>query len=153
FKVTTDSRKLVSVKANPDKLQVVQNKTLPVTFVTTDQYGDPFGADTNAIKEVLPKTDVVAEGGLDIVTTEPGSVGTKKLDVTGNEVGEGTVHFQNANGATLGSLYVNVTEGNVAFKNFELVSKLGKYGESPNTKLDLNVSDTVEYQLSKYTSD
>ncbi|RWS39140.1 S-layer homology domain-containing protein [Bacillus mycoides] len=153
FKVTTDSRKLVSVKANPDKLQVVQNKKLPVTFVTTDQYGDPFGANTAAIKEVLPKTGVVAEGGLDVVTTDAGSVGTKTLDVTGNEVGEGTVHFQNGNGATLGSLYVNVTEGNVAFKNFELVSKLGKYGESPDTKLDLNVSSTVEYQLSKYTSE
>ena len=55
FKVTTGSRTLKSVKANPDKLQVVQNKELPVTFVTTDQYGDPFGANTAAIKEVLPK--------------------------------------------------------------------------------------------------
>ncbi|MFD3215858.1 S-layer homology domain-containing protein [Bacillus sp. BR_7a] len=153
FKVTTDSRKLVSVKANPDKLQVVQNKTLPVTFVTTDQYGDPFGANTTAIKEVLPKTDVVAEGGLDVVTTDSGSIGTKTIGVTGNDVGEGTVHFQNANGETLGSLYVNVTEGNVAFKNFELVSKVGQYGASPDTKLDLNVSNTVAYQLSKYTSD
>ncbi|MFQ6177841.1 S-layer protein EA1 [Bacillus paranthracis] len=153
FKVTTDSRKLVSVKANPDKLQVVQNKTLPVTFVTTDQYGDPFGANTAAIKEVLPKTGVVAEGGLDVVTTDSGSIGTKTIGVTGNDVGEGTVHFQNANGATLGSLYVNVTEGNVAFKNFELVSKVGQYGQSPDTKLDLNVSNKVEYQLSKYTSD
>ncbi|WP_263701835.1 S-layer homology domain-containing protein [Bacillus thuringiensis] len=153
FKVTTDSRKLVSVKANPDKLQVVQNKTLPVTFVTTDQYGDPFGANTTAIKEVLPKTGVVAEGGLDVVTTDSGSIGTKTIGITGNEVGEGTVHFQNANGETLGSLYVNVTEGNVAFKNFELVSKVGQYGASPDTKLDLNVSNTVAYQLSKYTSD
>ncbi|PGV59839.1 S-layer protein [Bacillus cereus] len=153
FKVTTDSRKLVSVKANPDKLQVVQNKTLPVTFVTTDQYGDPFGANTAAIKEALPKTGVVAEGGLDVVTTDSGSIGTKTIGVTGNEVGEGTVHFQNANGETLGSLYVNVTEGNVAFKNFELVSKVGNYGASPDTKLDLNVSNKVEYQLSKYTSD
>ncbi|MED1507401.1 S-layer homology domain-containing protein [Bacillus proteolyticus] len=153
FKVTTDSRKLVSVKANPDKLQVVQNKTLPVTFVTTDQYGDPFGANTAAIKEALPKTGVVAEGGLDVVTTDSGSIGTKTIGVTGNEVGEGTVHFQNANGDTLGSLYVNVTEGNVAFKNFELVSKVGNYGASPDTKLDLNVSNKVEYQLSKYTSD
>ncbi|MCU5471385.1 S-layer protein EA1 [Bacillus paranthracis] len=153
FKVTTDSRKLASVKANPDKLQVVQNKKLPVTFVTTDQYGDPFGANTAAIKEVLPKTGVVAEGGLDVVTTDSGSIGTKTLDVTGNEVGEGTVHFQNGNGATLGSLFVNVTEGNVAFKNFELVSKVGQYGASPDTKLDLNISDTVAYQLSKYTSD
>ncbi|EEL89317.1 S-layer protein [Bacillus cereus] len=153
FKVTTDSRKLQSVKANPDKLQVVQNKTLPVTFVTTDQYGDPFGANSASIKEVLPKTGVVAEGGLDVVTTDAGSIGTKTVGITGNEVGEGTVHFQNGNGNTLGSLYVNVTEGNVAFKNFELVSKLGKYGESPDTKLDLNVSGTVEYQLSKYTSE
>ncbi|MDA1839610.1 S-layer homology domain-containing protein [Bacillus cereus group sp. MYBK29-1] len=153
FKVTTDSRKLVSVKANPDKLQVVQNKTLPVTFITTDQYGDPFGANTTAIKEVLPKTGVVAEGGLDVVTTDSGSIGTKTIGVTGNDVGEGTVHFQNANGETLGSLYVNVTEGNVAFKNFELVSKVGQYGASPDTKLDLNVSNTVAYQLSKYTSD
>ncbi|MBE7104846.1 S-layer homology domain-containing protein [Bacillus cereus] len=153
FKVTTDSRKLKSVKANPDKLQVVQNKTLPVTFVTTDQYGDPFGANTAAIKEVLPKTGVVAEGGLDVVTTDAGSVGTKTVGITGNEVGEGTVHFQNGNGDTLGSLYVNVTEGNVAFKNFELVSKVGKYGESPDSKLDLNVSNKVEYQLSKYTSE
>ena len=48
---------------------------------------------------------------------------------------------------------MNVTEGNVAFKNFELVSKVGKYGESPDSKLDLNVANTVEYQLSKYTSD
>ncbi|OUB82396.1 S-layer homology domain-containing protein [Bacillus wiedmannii] len=153
FKVTTDSRTLKSVKANPDKLQVVQNKTLPVTFVTTDQYGDPFGANVAAIKEVLPKTGVVAEGGLEVVTTDSGSIGTKTIGVTGNEVGEGTVHFQNANGETLGSLYVNVTEGNVAFKNFELVSKVGQYGQSPNTKLDLNVSNTVAYQLSKYTSD
>ncbi|MDM5237850.1 S-layer homology domain-containing protein [Bacillus cereus] len=153
FKVTTDSRKLKSVKANPDKLQVVQNKTLPVTFVTTDQYGDPFGADTNAINEVLPATGVVAKGKLDVVTTDAGSIGKKTIGVTGKEVGEGTVHFQNGNGDTLGSLYVNVTEGNVAFKNFELVSKVGKYGESPDTKLDLNVSNTVEYQLSKYTSD
>ncbi|GAB6445127.1 MULTISPECIES: S-layer homology domain-containing protein [Bacillus] len=153
FKVTTGSRTLKSVKANPDKLQVVQNKTLPVTFVTTDQYGDPFGANAAAIKEVLPKTGVVAEGGLDVVTTDSGSIGTKTLGVTGNDVGEGTVHFQNANGETLGSLYVNVTEGNVAFKNFELVSKVGQYGASPDTKLDLNVSNTVAYQLSKYTSD
>jgi len=153
FKVTTDSRTLKSVKANPDKLQVVQNKTLPVTFVTTDQYGDPFGANVAAIKEVLPKTGVVADGGLEVVTTESGSIGTKTIGITGNEVGEGTVHFQNANGDTLGSLYVNVTEGNVAFKNFELVSKVGQYGQSPDTKLDLNVSNTVAYQLSKYTSD
>ncbi|MBY7111654.1 S-layer homology domain-containing protein [Bacillus sp. 17RED48] len=153
FKVTTDSRTLKSVKANPDKLQVVQNKTLPVTFVTTDQYGDPFGANVAAIKEVLPKTGVVAEGGLEVVTTDSGSIGTKTIGVTGNEVGEGTVHFQNANGETLGSLYVNVTEGNVAFKNFELVSKVGQYGQSPDTKLGLNVSNTVAYQLSKYTSD
>ncbi|WP_242289855.1 S-layer homology domain-containing protein [Bacillus cereus group sp. BfR-BA-01319] len=153
FKVTTDSRTLKSVKANPDKLQVVQNKTLPVTFVTTDQYGDPFGANVAAIKEFLPKTGVVAEGGLEVVTTDSGSIGTKTIGVTGNEVGEGTVHFQNANGETLGSLYVNVTEGNVAFKNFELVSKVGQYGQSPDTKLDLNVSNTVAYQLSKYTSD
>ncbi|MDA1679813.1 MULTISPECIES: S-layer homology domain-containing protein [unclassified Bacillus cereus group] len=153
FKVTTDSRTLKSVKANPDKLQVVQNKTLPVTFVTTDQYGDPFGAVKKDINEVLPKTGVVAEGGLDVVTTDAGSIGTKTIGITGNEVGEGTVHFQNGNGDTLGSLYVNVTEGNVAFKNFELVSKLGKYGESPDSKLDLNVSNKVEYQLSKYTSD
>ena len=151
FKVTTGSRTLKSVKANPDKLQVVQNKELPVTFVTTDQYGDPFGANTAAIKEVLPKTGVVKK--LDVTTTDAGSIGTKTIGVTGNEVGEGTVHFQNANGETLGSLYVNVTEGNVAFKNFELVSKVGKYGESPDSKLDLNVANTVEYQLSKYTSD
>ncbi|KXY99202.1 S-layer protein [Bacillus cereus] len=151
FKVTTGSRTLKSVKANPDKLQVVQGKTLPVTFVTTDQYGDPFGANTAAIKEVLPKTGVVE--ALDVTTTDAGSIGTKTIGVTGNEVGEGTVHFQNANGETLGSLYVNVTEGNVAFKNFELVSKVGKYGESPDSKLDLNVANTVEYQLSKYTSD
>ncbi|MGH0857953.1 S-layer homology domain-containing protein [Bacillus pacificus] len=151
FKVTTGSRTLKSVKANPDKLQVVQNKELPVTFVTTDQYGDPFGANSAAIKEVLPKTGVVKT--LDVTTTDAGSIGTKTIGVTGNEVGEGTVHFQNANGETLGSLYVNVTEGNVAFKNFELVSKVGKYGESPDSKLDLNVANTVEYQLSKYTSD
>ncbi|QDQ04690.1 S-layer homology domain-containing protein [Bacillus sp. BD59S] len=151
FKVTTGSRALKSVKANPDKLQVVQNKELPVTFVTTDQYGDPFGANSAAIKEVLPKTGVVKT--LDVTTTDAGSIGTKTIGVTGNEVGEGTVHFQNANGETLGSLYVNVTEGNVAFKNFELVSKVGKYGESPDSKLDLNVANTVEYQLSKYTSD
>ncbi|EMY8535853.1 S-layer homology domain-containing protein [Bacillus cereus group sp. TH43LC] len=151
FKVTTGSRTLKSVKANPDKLQVVQNKELPVTFVTTDQYGDPFGANTAAIKEVLPKTGVVKK--LDVTTTDAGSIGTKTIGVTGNEVGEGTVHFQNANGETLGSLYVNVTEGNVAFKNFELVSKVGQYGESPDSKLDLNVANTVEYQLSKYTSD
>ncbi|MGG0153502.1 S-layer homology domain-containing protein [Bacillus mycoides] len=153
FKVTTDSRTLKSVKANPDKLQVVQNKTLPVTFVTTDQYGDPFGANTAAIKEVLPKTGVVAEGGLDVVTTDAGSIGTKTVGITGNEVGEGTVHFQNGNGDTLGSLYVNVTEGNVAFRNLELVSKVGNYGASPDTKLDLNAGNTVVYQLSKYTSD
>ncbi|MBJ8055097.1 S-layer homology domain-containing protein [Bacillus cereus] len=153
FKVTTDSRKLKSVKANPDKLQVVQNKTLPVTFVTTDQYGDPFGANTAAIKEVLPKTGVVAEGGLDVVTTDAGSIGTKTVGITGNEVGEGTVHFQNGNGDTLGSLYVNVTEGNVAFRNLELVSKVGNYGASPDTKLDLNAGNKVVYQLSKYTSD
>ncbi|EJR35586.1 S-layer homology domain-containing protein [Bacillus mycoides] len=153
FKVTTDSRKLVSVKANPDKLQVVQNKKLPVTFVTTDQYGDPFGANTAAIKEVLPKTGVVAEGGLDVVTTDAGSIGTKTVGITGNEVGEGTVHFQNGNGDTLGSLYVNVTEGNVAFRNLELVSKVGNYGASPDTKLDLNAGNKVVYQLSKYTSD
>ncbi len=151
FKVTTGSRTLKSVKANPDKLQVVQNKELPVTFVTTDQYGDPFGANTAAIKEVLPKTGVVKK--LDVTTTDAGSIGTKTIGVTGNEVGEGTIHFQNANGETLGSLYVNVTEGNVAFKNFELVSKVGQYGESPDSKLDLNVANTVEYQLSKYTSD
>ncbi|HHQ8912156.1 TPA: S-layer homology domain-containing protein [Bacillus cereus] len=151
FKVTTGSRTLKSVKANPDKLQVVQNKELPVTFVTTDQYGDPFGANSAAIKEVLPKTGVVKT--LDVRTTDAGSIGTKTIGVTGNEVGEGTVHFQNANGETLGSLYVNVTEGNVAFKNFELVSKVGQYGASPDTKLDLNVANTVEYQLSKYTSD
>ncbi|HDR7915832.1 TPA: S-layer homology domain-containing protein [Bacillus wiedmannii] len=153
FKVTTGSRTLKSVKANPDKLQVVQGKTLPVTFVTTDQYGDPFGANSAAIKEFLPKTGVVEEGTLDVETTDAGSIGTKAIGVKGNEVGEGTIHFQNANGETLGSLYVNVTEGNVAFKNFELVSKLGKYGESPDSKLDLNVSNTVAYQLSKYTSD
>ncbi|PFB59177.1 S-layer protein [Bacillus anthracis] len=151
FKVTTGSRALKSVKANPDKLQVVQNKELPVTFVTTDQYGDPFGANSAAIKEVLPKTGVVKT--LDVTTTDAGSIGTKTIGVTGNEVGEGTVHFQNANGETLGSLYVNVTEGNVAFKNFELVSKVGQYGASPDTKVDRNVSTTVEYQLSKYTSD
>ncbi|MDG0894539.1 S-layer homology domain-containing protein [Bacillus paranthracis] len=151
FKVTTGSRTLKSVKANPDKLQVVQNKELPVTFVTTDQYGDLFGANTAAIKEVLPKTGVVKK--LDVTTTDAGSIGTKTIGVTGNEVGEGTIHFQNANGETLGSLYVNVTEGNVAFKNFELVSKVGQYGESPDSKLDLNVANTVEYQLSKYTSD
>ncbi|EOS8270927.1 TPA: S-layer homology domain-containing protein [Bacillus cereus] len=151
FKVTTGSRTLKSVKANPDKLQVVQNKELPVTFVTTDQYGDPFGANTAAIKEVLPKTGVVKK--LDVTTADAGSIGTKTIGVTGNEVGEGTVHFQNANGETLGSLYVNVTEGNVAFKNFELVSKVGQYGASPDTKVDRNVSTTVEYQLSKYTSD
>ncbi|AAS39904.1 MULTISPECIES: hypothetical protein [Bacillus] len=46
---------------------------------------------------------------------------------------------------------MNVTEGNVAFKNFELVSKVGQYGASPDTKLDLTVSNTVAYQLSKYT--
>ncbi|MGH0942285.1 S-layer homology domain-containing protein [Bacillus mycoides] len=153
FTVAKEKRQLKSVKSNPDKLQVVQDKALPVTFVTTDQYGDPFGADEDVIKEVLPKTGVVAEGGLNVTTTDAGSIGTKTFQITGNEVGEGTIHFQNLNGETLGSLYVNVTEGNVAFKNFELVSKLGKYGESPDSKLDLNVSDTVEYQLSKYTSD
>ncbi|HFJ9332195.1 TPA: S-layer homology domain-containing protein [Bacillus paranthracis] len=151
FKVTTGSRTLKSVKANPDKLQVVQNKELPVTFVTTDQYGDPFGANTAAIKEVLPKTGVVKK--LDVTTADAGSIGTKTIGVTGNEVGEGTVHFQNANGETLGSLYVNVTEGNVAFKNLELVSKVGNYGASPDTKIDLNAGNTVVYQLSKYTSD
>ncbi len=151
FTVTTDSRKLASVKANPDKLQVVQDKALPVTFVTTDQYGDPFGANSSVIKEVLPKTDVVSQ--LDVVTTDEGSVGKKTLAITGNKVGEGTIHFQNANGDTLGSLYVNVKEGNVGFKNFELVSKYGQFGESPNSTLDLNVSNTVEYQLSKYTSE
>ncbi|WP_377866702.1 S-layer homology domain-containing protein [Bacillus sp. R86525] len=153
FTVAKEKRQLKSVKSNPDKLQVVQDKALPVTFVTTDQYGDPFGADEDVIKEVLPKTGVVAEGGLNVTTTDAGSIGTKTFQITGNEVGEGTIHFQNLNGETLGSLYVNVTEGNVAFKNFELVSKLGRYGESPDSKLDLNVSDTVEYQLSKYTSD
>ncbi|MBC6975369.1 S-layer homology domain-containing protein [Bacillus sp. Xin] len=151
FTVTTDSRKLASVKANPDKLQVVQDKALPVTFVTTDQYGDPFGANSSVIKEILPKTDVVSQ--LDVVTTDEGSVGKKTVSITGNKVGEGTIHFQNANGDTLGSLYVNVKEGNVGFKNLELVSNYGNYGASPNTTVDLNVSNTVAYQLSKYTSE
>ncbi|EMA6344726.1 S-layer homology domain-containing protein [Bacillus cytotoxicus] len=153
FTVSTDSRKLKTVKANPDQLQVVQGKTLPVTVVTTDQYGDPYGAKEGEVKPFIPQTGIVAAKDLEFATTDSGSIGKKVLEITGKNVGKGTIHFQNGNRDTLGSLFVNVTEGNFAFRNLELVSKIGQYGESPNTTLDLNVSNTVEYQLSRYTSE
>lgn len=151
FTVTTDKRKLANVKAHADKIDVVQNTALPVTFVTTDQYGDPFGADTNAIKEIVPQSGII--NGFEIITTNPGSVGTNSTLISGVKVGTGSIHFQNGNGDGLGSLYVDVKEANVASTNFELVSSYGRPNESPNTTVDLNVSNTVAYQLSRYTSE
>lgn len=151
FTVTTDKRKLANVKAHADKIDVVQGTSLPVTFVTTDQYGDPFGADTNAIKEIVPQSGII--NGFDVITTNPGSVGINTVPMSGVKVGTGSIHFQNGNGDGLGSLYVDVKEANVASTNFELVSSYGRPDESPNTTVDLNVSNTVAYQLSRYTSE
>ncbi|MEJ9114845.1 S-layer homology domain-containing protein [Bacillus paramobilis] len=153
FVVKTDTRKLTTVKANPDQLKVVDGKELPVTFVTTDQYGDPFGANTGAIKEVFPQTGVVAE--LDVTTTNEGSIGTSSIKVKGAKVGAGTIHFQNPNasGEGYGSLHVEVTKSNIGHEapRLELVSKAGQKGEAADTTL--GAGNTVAYQLSNYTTE
>ena len=155
FVVKTDARKLTTVKANPDQLKVVAGKELPVTFVTTDQYGDPFGADTDAIKEVFPQTGVVKV--LDVITTKEGSIGTSSILVKGEQVGAGTIHFQNPNknasGEGYGSLHVEVTKSNIGHEapRLELVSKAGQKGEAADTTL--GAGNTVAYQLSNYTTE
>ncbi|GAB6562405.1 S-layer homology domain-containing protein [Bacillus mobilis] len=153
FVVKTDTRKLTTVKANPDQLKVVDGKSLPVTFVTTDQYGDPFGANAGAIKEVFPQTGAVTE--LDVITTNEGSVGTASIQVKGTKVGAGTIHFQNpkASGEGYGSLHVEVTKSNVGHEapRLELVSKAGQKGEAADTTL--GAGNTVNYQLSNYTTE
>ncbi|WP_270607223.1 S-layer homology domain-containing protein [Bacillus mobilis] len=153
FVVKTDTRKLTTVKANPDQLKVVDGKELPVTFVTTDQYGDPFGANSGAIKEVFPQTGVVKV--LDVTTTNEGSIGTSSIKVKGENVGAGTIHFQNPNasGEGYGSLHVEVTKSNVGHEapRLELVSKAGQKGEAADTTL--GAGNTVAYQLSNYTTE
>ncbi|MEA1011816.1 S-layer homology domain-containing protein [Bacillus cereus] len=153
FVVKTDTRKLTTVKANPDQLKVVDGRSLPVTFVTTDQYGDPFGANTGAIKEVFPQTGAVTE--LDVITTNEGSVGTSSIQVKGAKVGAGTIHFQNptASGEGYGSLHVEVTKSNIGHEapRLELVSKAGQKGEAADTTL--GAGNTVAYQLSNYTTE
>ncbi|AWC31701.1 S-layer protein [Bacillus cytotoxicus] len=155
FVVKTDARKLTTVKANPDQLKVVEGKELPVTFVTTDQYGDPFGANTDAIKEVLPQTGIVK--ALDVTTTKEGSIGTSSILVKGAKVGAGTIHFQNPNnnasGEGYGSLHVEVTKSNIGHDapRFELVSKAGQKDQAADTTLA--AGNTVAYQLSNYTTE
>ena len=155
FVVKTDARKLTTVKANPDQLKVVDGRELPVTFVTTDQYGDPFGADTDAIKEVFPQTGVVKV--LDVITTKEGSIGTSSILVKGEQVGAGTLHFQNPNknasGEGYGSLHVEVTKSNIGHEapRLELVSKAGQKGEAADTTL--GAGNKVAYQLSNYTTE
>ncbi|MCQ6525169.1 MULTISPECIES: S-layer homology domain-containing protein [Bacillus] len=153
FVVKTDTRKLTTVKANPDQLKVVDGKELPVTFVTTDQYGDPFGANSGAIKEVFPQTGVVKV--LDVTTTNEGSIGTSSIKVKGENVGAGTIHFQNPNasGEGYGSLHVEVTKSNIGHEapRLELVSKAGQKGEAADTTL--GAGNTVAYQLSNYTTE
>ncbi|HGH7176714.1 TPA: S-layer homology domain-containing protein [Bacillus wiedmannii] len=153
FVVKTDTRKLTTVKANPDQLKVVDGKELPVTFVTTDQYGDPFGANTGAIKEVFPQTGAVTE--LDVTTTNEGSIGTSSIKVKGAKVGAGTIHFQNPNasGEGYGSLHVEVTKSNIGHEapRLELVSKAGQKGEAADTTI--GAGNTVNYQLSNYTTE
>ncbi|QWG65772.1 S-layer protein [Bacillus mycoides] len=153
FVVKTDTRKLTTVKANPDQLKVVDGKELPVTFVTTDQYGDPFGANEGAIKEVFPQTGAVTE--LEVITTNEGSIGTSSIKVKGAKVGAGTIHFQNPNasGEGYGSLHVEVTKSNIGHEapRLELVSKAGQKGEAADTTL--GAGNTVNYQLSNYTTE
>ncbi|QWH27335.1 S-layer protein [Bacillus mycoides] len=153
FVVKTDTRKLTTVKANPDQLKVVDGKSLPVTFVTTDQYGDPFGANKGAIKEVFPQTGAVTE--LEVITTNEGSIGTSSIQVKGAKVGAGTIHFQNPNasGEGYGSLHVEVTKSNIGHEapRLELVSKAGQKGEAADTTL--GAGNTVNYQLSNYTTE
>ncbi|MED1381486.1 S-layer protein [Bacillus mycoides] len=153
FVVKTDTRKLTTVKANPDKLKVVDGKELPVTFVTTDQYGDPFGANEGAIKEVFPQTGAVT--ALEVITTNEGSIGTSSIKVKGAKVGAGTIHFQNPNasGEGYGSLHVEVTKSNIGHEapRLELVSKAGQKGEAADTTL--GAGNTVNYQLSNYTTE
>ncbi|ARJ20642.1 S-layer homology domain-containing protein [Bacillus sp. ISL-8] len=153
FVVKTDTRKLTTVKANPDQLKVVDGKELPVTFVTTDQYGDPFGANEGAIKEVFPQTGAVT--ALEVITTNEGSIGTSSIKVKGAKVGAGTIHFQNPNasGEGYGSLHVEVTKSNIGHEapRLELVSKAGQKGEAADTTL--GAGNTVNYQLSNYTTE
>ncbi|WP_212934595.1 S-layer homology domain-containing protein [Bacillus hominis] len=153
FVVKTDTRKLTTVKANPDQLKVVDGRSLPVTFVTTDQYGDPFGANKGAIKEVFPQTGAVTE--LEVITTNEGSIGTSSIQVKGAKVGAGTIHFQNPNasGEGYGSLHVEVTKSNIGHEapRLELVSKAGQKGEAADTTL--GAGNTVNYQLSNYTTE
>ncbi|MEH7458529.1 S-layer homology domain-containing protein [Bacillus sp. JJ1127] len=155
FVVKTDPRKLTNVKASPDQLKVVEGKELPVTFVTTDQYGDPFGANSGAIKEVFPQTGVVT--ALDVTTTNEGSIGTSVINVKGAKVGTGTIHFQNPNtnasGEGYGSLLVEVTKSNIGHEapRLELVSKAGQKDQTADTTL--GAGNTVAYQLSNYTTE
>lgn len=153
FVVKTDPRKLTNVKASPDQLKVVDGKELPVTFVTTDQYGDPFAASSGAIKEVFPQTGVVT--ALDVITTNEGSIGTSAIKVKGAKVGTGTIHFQNPNasGEGYGSLHVEVTKSNIGHEapRLELVSKAGQKDQAADTTL--GAGNTVEYQLSNYTTE
>lgn len=155
FVVKTEPRKLTTVKANPDQLKVVDGRELPVTFVTTDQYGDPFGANSGAIKEVFPQTGVVT--ALDVITTNEGSIGTSAIKVKGAKVGTGTIHFQNPNknasGEGYGSLLVEVTKSNVGHEapRLELVSKAGQKDQTADTTL--GAGTTVAYQLSNYTTE
>ncbi|PEB51497.1 S-layer protein [Bacillus pseudomycoides] len=155
FVVKTDVRKLTTVKANPDQLKVVDGRELPVTFVTTDQYGDPFGANSGAIKEVFPQTGVVTT--LDVITNHEGSIGTSAIKVKGAKVGTGTIHFQNPNtnasGEGYGSLLVEVTKSNIGHEapRLELVSKAGQKDQTADTTL--GAGNTVAYQLSNYTTE
>lgn len=153
FVVKTDPRKLTNVKASPDQLKVVEGRELPVTFVTTDQYGDPFGANSAAIKEVFPQTGVVT--ALDVTTTNEGSIGTSAIKVKGAKVGTGTIHFQNPNasGEGYGSLLVEVTKSNIGHEapRLELVSKAGQKDQAADTTL--GAGNTVAYQLSNYTTE
>ena len=159
FVVKTDPRKLTTVKATPDQLKVVEGRELPVTFVTTDQYGDPFAAkgkeDGDSIKEVLPQSGVVEK--LDVATDKEGSIGTSVINVKGDKVGTGTIHFQNPNknasGEGYGSLLVEVTKSNIGHEapRLELVSKAGQKDQAADTTL--GAGNTVAYQLSNYTTE
>lgn len=156
FTVTNSARVLTKAVPKTSSVKLVSGVGSTLNVKTLDQYGDPISVATAGIAENVPTNAngaALITSAVDVVTADNGSV---DLTLTGEALanaGSGTLFFKKGN-TVIGSVLVTLSAtNNVDPTKAKL--EVTAASESADATLDLlNADDnTVEYQLSEYTSE
>ncbi|QDP41587.1 S-layer homology domain-containing protein [Radiobacillus deserti] len=146
--VASDARTVAKVTPSESTVKVVDTQTRTIDVDAVDQYGDPIQLQAADITEDLPENassqDLVIAG--DLITTLTGSTSTG-YTIQGDQVGNGTILFKDANDKVVGQVAVQVTDVNNVGS-----TKVEHTIASSSVDYSLAVGDIESYQVSKFNT-